>query len=54
MAVLQAVPRPRGRPEAADIARLAALMPADETQLLYSMCLHGAASWAWHPTNTRR
>ena len=28
-------------PEAADIARLAALMPKDETQLLYSMCLHG-------------
>ncbi len=28
-------------PEAADIARLAALMPQDETQLLYSICLHG-------------
>ena len=28
-------------PEAAETARLAALMPADETQLLYSMCLHG-------------
>ena len=28
-------------PEAADTARLAALMPADETQLLYSICLHG-------------
>ena len=28
-------------PEAADIARLAALMPRDETQLLYSICLHG-------------
>ena len=27
--------------EGAQIARLAALMPADETQLLYSMCLHG-------------
>ena len=27
--------------EAADMARLAALMPADETQLLYSICLHG-------------
>ncbi|MCW5322301.1 DNA polymerase III subunit gamma/tau [Verminephrobacter aporrectodeae subsp. tuberculatae] len=28
-------------PEAAQTARLAALMPADETQLLYSLCLHG-------------
>ena len=28
-------------PDAADTARLASLMPADETQLLYSLCLHG-------------
>ena len=28
-------------PEAADVARLAALLPRDETQLLYSICLHG-------------
>jgi len=28
-------------PEATDTARLAALMPMDETQLLYSICLHG-------------
>jgi DNA polymerase-3 subunit gamma/tau len=28
-------------PEAAELMRLAALMPADETQLLYSICLHG-------------
>jgi DNA polymerase-3 subunit gamma/tau len=28
-------------PEAADIARLAAMMAQDETQLLYSICLHG-------------
>ncbi|APW42388.1 DNA polymerase III subunit gamma/tau [Rhodoferax saidenbachensis] len=28
-------------PEAADTARLAALLPVDETQLLYSICLHG-------------
>ncbi|MCW8200650.1 DNA polymerase III subunit gamma/tau, partial [Verminephrobacter aporrectodeae subsp. tuberculatae] len=28
-------------PDAAQTARLAALMPADETQLLYSLCLHG-------------
>ena len=27
--------------EAADTARLAALLPVDETQLLYSICLHG-------------
>ena len=27
--------------EAQDTARLAALLPADETQLLYSICLHG-------------
>jgi len=27
--------------EAADTARLAALLPPDETQLLYSICLHG-------------
>ncbi|SDZ98098.1 DNA polymerase-3 subunit gamma/tau [Variovorax sp. YR216] len=46
MAVLQAVPSrvgadTGGDPEAAETARLAALMPADETQLLYSLCLHG-------------
>ena len=28
-------------PEAQEIARLAQAMPADETQLLYSICLHG-------------
>ncbi len=27
--------------EVADVARLAALLPPDETQLLYSICLHG-------------
>jgi DNA polymerase III subunit gamma/tau len=43
MAVLQAVPdtSDAADEEAAAIARLAALMPADETQLLYSICLHG-------------
>lgn len=46
MAVFQAVPQMAGTvdaddPEAAETARLAALMPADETQLLYSLCLHG-------------
>ncbi len=47
MAVLQAVPQP-GRPgadasdpDAAELVRLAGLLPADETQLLYSICLHG-------------
>ena len=45
MAVLQAVgnsPEANSTdPEAADISRLAGLMPADETQLLYSLCIHG-------------
>nr|WP_315226110.1 DNA polymerase III subunit gamma/tau [uncultured Limnohabitans sp.] len=44
MAVLQAVPsmvESDADPEAVDMARLADLMPADETQLLYSLCLHG-------------
>ncbi len=46
MAVFQAVPQMVGAvdaddPEAAETARLSAAMPADETQLLYSMCLHG-------------
>jgi len=47
MAVLQAVPSRAESadsatdPDATDTARLASLMPADETQLLYSLCLHG-------------
>ena len=43
MAVLQAVPSAAddSDPESAEIARLAGAMPADETQLLYSLCLHG-------------
>jgi DNA polymerase III subunit gamma/tau len=43
MAVIQAVPAAADSadPDAAAIARLAALMPPDETQLLYSLCLHG-------------
>lgn len=46
MAVLQAVPSRApaadgADPDAAEVARLAALMRADETQLLYSLCLHG-------------
>ncbi|MEO6853568.1 MAG: DNA polymerase III subunit gamma/tau, partial [Rhodoferax sp.] len=52
MAVLQAVPGmpvDDSDPEAADTARLAAAMPADETQLLYSMCLHGRAELGLAP-----
>ncbi|KQR55284.1 DNA polymerase III subunit gamma/tau [Acidovorax sp. Leaf160] len=54
MAVLQAVPQRAGDadesdPEAAEIARLAASMPADETQLLYSICLHGRAELGLAP-----
>jgi DNA polymerase III subunit gamma/tau len=46
MAVLQAVPGRAGAqalddPDATEIARLAQALPADETQLLYSLCLHG-------------
>ena len=45
MAVLQAVPSLHDAndtdPEAATLSKLAGLMPADETQLLYSLCLHG-------------
>ncbi len=46
MAVLQAVPGMGAGdddtdPEIAETSRLAATMPADETQLLYSLCLHG-------------
>ena len=51
MAVLQAVPSPvdESDPESADIVRLATLMAADETQLLYSMCLHGRAELGLAP-----
>jgi DNA polymerase-3 subunit gamma/tau len=46
MAVLQAVPSRAPAagetdPDATETARLAGLMPPDETQLLYSLCLHG-------------
>ncbi|MDD5333437.1 MAG: DNA polymerase III subunit gamma/tau [Rhodoferax sp.] len=54
MAVLQAVPGMAAQadesdPEEADLLRLAALMPADETQLLYSICLHGRAELGLAP-----
>ena len=46
MAVWQALPNAAaevddGDPEVMNIIRLAKAMPADETQLLYSICLHG-------------
>lgn len=46
MAVLQAVPLRAevldpSDPDAPQVAELAQTMPADETQLLYSLCLHG-------------
>lgn len=51
MAVLQAVPEAADSTddEGATIARLAAAMPADETQLLYSICLHGRAELGLAP-----
>ncbi len=53
MAVVQAVPSAvesdETDPQALDVARLAALMPADETQLLYSICLHGRAELGLAP-----
>ncbi len=36
-------------PDAAQIQRLAALLPPDETQLLYSLCLHGRADLGLAP-----
>ena len=54
MAVLQAVPDMAasmndGDAEVIETARLALLMPADEAQLLYSMCLHGRAELGLAP-----
>jgi len=54
MAVLQAVPSRAPAsgdidPDAAETARLAEAMPADETQLLYSLCLHGRAELGLAP-----
>ena len=54
MAVLQAVPElsvadDESDPEIGETARLAALMPPDETQLLYSLCLHGRAELGLAP-----
>ncbi|RRD56886.1 DNA polymerase III subunit gamma/tau [Comamonadaceae bacterium OH2545_COT-014] len=52
MAVYQAVPDmpvDAADPDAQDIACLAARLPADETQLLYSLCLHGRAELGLAP-----
>ena len=54
MAVLQAVPGMAGvddesDPEIGETARLAALLPPDETQLLYSLCLHGRSELGLAP-----
>ena len=54
MAVLQAVPgigaaADPADPDSQETARLAQHMPADETQLLYSLCLHGRAELGLAP-----
>ncbi|MBL0420414.1 DNA polymerase III subunit gamma/tau [Ramlibacter sp. AW1] len=51
MAVRQAVPAAGddSDPEAREIGRLAQSLPADETQLLYGMCLHGRAELGLAP-----
>jgi DNA polymerase-3 subunit gamma/tau len=54
MAVYQAVPQMSADldptdPDALQIAELSQLMPADETQLLYSMCLHGRSELGLAP-----
>jgi DNA polymerase III subunit gamma/tau len=54
MAVLQAVPDMSAAddphdPDANELARLAAQLPDDETQLLYSLCLHGRAELGLAP-----
>lgn len=52
MAVHQSAPDALGAstdPDESTIARLAQAMPADETQLLYSLCLHGRAELGLAP-----
>ena len=52
MAIVQTVPvvsDDDSDPDAAATARLAATMPADEVQLLYSICLHGRADLGLAP-----
>jgi DNA polymerase-3 subunit gamma/tau len=52
MAVLQAVPQAASasnEPDHLELVRLSQAMPADETQLLYSLCLHGRAELGLAP-----
>ena len=54
MAVLQAVPEREALmasddPDTPEIVRLAHVLPADETQLLYSLCLHGRSELGLAP-----
>jgi len=52
MAVLQAVPSAAAEsddPDHQEMLRLSEAMPADETQLLYSLCLHGRAELGLAP-----
>lgn len=52
MAVLQAVPQAAAEstePDHLELLRLSSSMPADETQLLYSLCLHGRAELGLAP-----
>ena len=52
MAVQQAVPDlavDASDPDAQETARLAARLPADETQLLYSLCIHGRSELGLAP-----
>lgn len=52
MAVLQAVPQAAAEsddPDLVEMLRLSKAMPADETQLLYSICLHGRAELGLAP-----
>ena len=52
MAVLQAVPQAASEsddPDHLEMLRLSKAMPADETQLLYSLCLHGRAELGLAP-----
>jgi DNA polymerase-3 subunit gamma/tau len=52
MAVLQAVPQAASasnEPDHLELVRLSQVMPADETQLLYSLCLHGRAELGLAP-----
>ena len=54
MAVLQAAPERAGAqalddPDAPELLRLAHVLPPDETQLLYSLCLHGRSELGLAP-----